>query len=166
MIILSAPSRICGARSLGIPLCWLAYGKIAYSSRTRSVSVRTEPFTMATGLPAAFGTSGADTGCDGWLRIVGACDATWALAAATASRRNAQLWSWILMIDLLIAGKKGEGGCRPLPGLAIALERCGDGEWAVHFVGLATVALPAELRCLIAAQSGACGVVGSANEEH
>src|SRR5271166_7043044 len=100
MIICSAPLRMPGAISAGmLPLCCLAYGKMAYSSCNRSRSVRTTPFTRATGFPE---TRGADVAETGLATAVGACEATWAFAADRESRSTAQMGSWYFIVSFLL----------------------------------------------------------------
>ena len=77
MIICSAPLRISGSSSLGtVPPCWRAYGNIVKISRCRSRSVKTAPFTRATGCTVDWIDTGAAL-----TAAVGACDATWANVA-------------------------------------------------------------------------------------
>ncbi len=94
MIICNAPLRMPGSISGGMPpLCCRAYGKMAYSSCSRSRSVNTAPLTRATGLPVTLGAAAVEAG----LRTeVGAWEATWASAAARDRTSTAQIEEFVL----------------------------------------------------------------------
>src|SRR5438045_3922123 len=64
-------------------------------------------------------------------------------------------------------GKRRGGKSRPLPfSCKRNLEHRGNGQAAIRFIALVSMALTAELRRLIAAGGSAGGVIRSANEEH
>src|SRR5579859_6389396 len=162
MIIFMAPSRICGARSLGMPLCWRAYGKMAYSSRNKSASVSAEPFTRATTFAEGFAGAWAGAG----LNTVGAWDATWACDEAMARKRNPHVVYLRCTVDLLVREKKGRVNVPPSPFHAKGNLEHGSSRAAVHFVCFSTMALAAELRRLVASGGGAGRVIRAAQEEH
>ena len=124
----------------------------------------TVPFTRSTGLPAAAGVTEAGA-C---ATEVGACEATWALAAPKANRTNAQNGSACFIFAILVAIPQSESKGRDWlsPRFYKRLERGRNRESAVRFVGFATVALAAELRGLVGARSGRGRVVRAAEEEH
>src|SRR5215831_10936161 len=88
MIIFMAPSRICVSNSFGIPLCCRPYGKIVYSSRSKSALVNTAPFTRATGESCAFCCTEGTGDAGALLNTVGACDVTCAETADTPVRKR------------------------------------------------------------------------------
>src|ERR1017187_7407329 len=91
---------------------------MAYISRSRSLSVSTVPFTLATGLPV--GTIGA--ACAGGILAValGACEATWAGAAMVAVSKSAVMTRYFMVPLGFSSIKKGErnpfppGYCQPV----------------------------------------------------
>ena len=80
--------------------------------RTRSVSVSTEPFTHATGLPSAICDS--VVGAVGTVKTVGVWEATCAPAHDTASRKFMQMGN-VCFINVTRVGKKGREIIFPSP---------------------------------------------------
>src|SRR5580700_6592179 len=113
-------------------------------SRCKSRSVSTVPLIRATGLPLGW----LDVFC-GAASWVGAWEATWAEAVKIESRTTAQIdcgyfMSFSSPLRLEIEGREF------LPSVkADRLEGRRDGVAAVRLVGLATVALAAELSRLV-----------------
>src|SRR5664279_3672370 len=118
---------------------------MAYISRSRSLSVSTVPFTLATGLPV--GTIGAICAGGNFPVVVGACEATCAGATTVAVSKSAVMKRYFMVPLCFPCIKKGERIAFP-PGTAnqCLLELGGDGVGVVSFVGFAKVALTAELR--------------------
>src|SRR5579859_3950860 len=150
-----APVRMSASMPLGIaPLCCRAYGKIVYSSRTRSRSVSTAPLTRATGFATI---CGAALGCG--VAAVGACELTsCAETGLMAASSRIEIENWCFMIFL----RKIRGGNFPPPGLTSNRLGGRDVHYAVRLVRLAAVAIAAELRRVVAA--GLRNIV-AANEE-
>src|ERR1035438_2393887 len=94
---------------------------MVYSSRTRSASVSTEPFTRATGLPTTVSGdidgpgAGVCVWVGAWVKSVGAWEATWAVAAEMASKKNPQIEILHFMINILDSKKKGGRLSSPSP---------------------------------------------------
>src|ERR1035437_6601113 len=85
---------------------------MAYISRSRSRSVSTAPFTRATGLSL---TCSGDVWAESMFAIaVGACEATWADAAESATARNPQIGSrYFIFPRLPSSQKKGRVSLSP-----------------------------------------------------
>src|ERR1019366_3173976 len=75
---------------------------MAYISRSRSRSVSTAPFTRATGLSLTWRAGACEAVV--FATPVGAWEATWAEATEneSATRSNAQIGSWYLMVPRLL----------------------------------------------------------------
>src|SRR5215472_7744792 len=96
MIISSAPCRLAASCDLGNPLCCRAYGKIVYISRSRSRSVSTAPFTLATGLSlTSSGEVCAEAGVP-LATVVGGCDANCADTMAAPRKIERKSCDFIL----------------------------------------------------------------------
>src|SRR5271165_539853 len=122
---------------------------MAYISRSRSRSVSTTPFTRATGLSVTW--RGAPCGAVVFATAVGACEATWAEAADSATRSRAPMGSWRFMIPRSILArrfrkKRGEYSSPLFVSRQFLLEYGRDVLGVVGFVRFAKVALTAELR--------------------
>src|SRR5947199_7104642 len=90
---------------------------MAYSSRSRSASVRMEPFTRATGFAdPVWGASAAGV-CEAGacVNTVGGWDATWECDKAGMRTSSAQLENLNFMVDLRTIREKGGEGKLPLP---------------------------------------------------
>src|SRR5580693_2790491 len=118
MIISSAPWRIPASCALGNPLCCFAYGKMAYISRSKSLSVRTVPFTLATGFPV--GCSVAVWKAEVFAPVVGACEATWATACVIVAAIMSAVKKWYFIIPLSLGPQKRGKGF-PFPRFATGL---------------------------------------------
>src|SRR5579862_2851847 len=120
---------------------------MAYSSRTRSRSVSTAPFTFATGFPV--GTAKVALGTS---NLAGWCEATWP-AAVTAEPAMIAKMSKRFMSFFLVLRVKLRRGTAPSPDKQ-QLERRDCGAAATLLVCLSTMALAAELRRLIRVRGG------------
>src|SRR5690242_817131 len=149
-----------GSISFGNPLCWRAYGKIRYISRSKSRSVNTLPFTRATGLASVWVCALAVT------RVVDVTESCEAAICARVDSAAARTIPQIVIARFMTpphswVWKEGRDCSLPSQG-----SEDGHGCAVVHLIGFAAMALTAELRRLVRSPSPAGGVIRRANEEH
>src|SRR5271165_6452999 len=144
MIICSAPWRIAASCPLGNPPCCFAYGKIRYISRSKSRSVSIAPFTRATGLSLT--PVGDGDGVFGFAVVVEAWEATWELAVTALASSRAKTTRDFMFPPMKTSKKIGKIFASLPRHSTVSLENGGYTKLVVPFVGLAKVALTAELR--------------------